>query len=132
MTVCTPEGYQLADSYVAELKRRVPSADLTLTDDPAAAVKNADVVYTDVWASMGQEQEADQRKKAFAAYQVNSDLMKHAPAECRFMHDLPARRGLEVTDDVLDGPRSIAFLQAENRMHLAKGLLVWLLARDKQ
>jgi ornithine carbamoyltransferase len=80
---------------------------------------------------MGQEAEADKRKKAFAAYQVNAALMKHAPAKCRFMHDLPARRGLEVTDDVIDGPQSIVFEQAENRMHLAKGLLVWLLAKDK-
>jgi ornithine carbamoyltransferase len=124
-------GYQLTDGYVSDQtpsSRSRPDAD----HDPATAVKNADVVYTDVWASMGQEKEADKRNQAFAGYQVNSGLMKHAPAECRFMHDLPARRGLEVTDDVLDGPRSIAFLQAENRMHLAKGLLVWLLSRGQR
>ncbi len=132
ITICAPRDYQLSDEFVAELRRRVPKADLTLTDDPAVAVKNADVVYTDVWASMGQESEADQRKQAFAAYQVNSKLMKLAPAECRFMHDLPARRGLEATDEVLDGPKSIVFQQAENRMHVAKGLLVWLLTRGKR
>jgi len=132
MTLCAPPGYELPADQVADLRRRFPKVDFTQMQDPVAAVKNADVVYTDVWASMGQEAEADARKKIFAPYQVNAELMKHAPAECRFMHDLPARRGLEVTDDVLDGPRSVAFLQAENRMHLAKGLLVWLLARDKR
>ena len=95
--------------------------------DPATAVANADVVYTDVWASMGQESEADRRNRIFFPYQVNTRLMAKAPSGCLFMHDLPARRGKEVTDDVIDGPSSIVFQQAENRMHLAKGLLVWLL-----
>ena len=84
-------------------------------------------MYTDVWASMGQEAESTKRQKAFADYCVNGDLMAKAPADCRFMHDLPAKRGLEVTDDVMDGKNSIVFQQAENRMHLAKGLFVWLL-----
>jgi ornithine carbamoyltransferase len=131
MTLCCPPGYELPDDYVRDLKKRFPKVVFDHSNDPVAAVKDADIVYTDVWASMGQEAEADKRKKAFAAYQVNSALMKHAPAACRFMHDLPARRGLEVTDDIIDGPQSVAFEQAENRMHLAKGLLVWLLARGQ-
>jgi ornithine carbamoyltransferase len=131
MTLAAPPGYELPDSYVKDLRKRFPKVEFEQNHDPVAAVKDADIIYTDVWASMGQEAEADKRKKAFANYQVNAALMKKAPKECRFMHDLPARRGLEVTDDVIDGPQSIAFEQAENRMHLAKGLLVWLLARDK-
>lgn len=127
LTVCAPTDYQLTDDFLTELNSRVPTADVTQTDVPADAVKNADVVYTDVWASMGQEAESDARKKAFAGFQVNESLMAQAPSDCRFMHDMPARRGLEVTDGVLDGPQSIAFIQAENRMHLAKGLFVWLL-----
>ena len=92
-----------------------------------AAVADADVVYTDVWASMGQEEEQAKRKVAFAEFQVNADLMKTAPAQAVFMHCLPAHRGEEVTDDVLDGPQSIAMIQAENRMHLQKGVLDRLL-----
>jgi len=104
-----------------------PNCDITQLTDPVAAVSTADVVYTDVWASMGQESEADRRSRIFFPYQVNARLMSKAPSGCLFMHDLPARRGKEVTDDVIDGPNSIVFQQAENRMHLAKGLLVWLL-----
>jgi ornithine carbamoyltransferase len=127
ITVCSPPGYQLAESFLSTLRKRVPQADVTMTDDPAAAVVDADIVYTDVWASMGQEAEAEARRRVFAPYQVNADLMAKAPRSARFMHDLPAKRGLEVTDEVMDGPQSIVFQQAENRMHLAKGLLVWLL-----
>jgi ornithine carbamoyltransferase len=127
VTFCSPHGYQLSDHVISELKERAPDADITLTNDPAEAVKHADIVYTDVWASMGQEAQADQRREIFAAYQVNAELMVRAPKSARFMHDLPAKRGLEVTDDVMDGEQSIVFQQAENRMHLAKGLLVWLL-----
>jgi ornithine carbamoyltransferase len=128
MTICAPSGYELEEDFLARIRARVPDADLRQTTDPREAVRDADVVYTDVWASMGQEAEASKRKKIFESYQVNGALMRLAPPTARFMHDLPARRGLEVTDDVIDGPQSIAFLQAENRMHLAKGLLAWLLA----
>jgi ornithine carbamoyltransferase len=93
--------------------------------DPLAAVSQADIVYTDVWASMGQESEQDKRKQVFAPYQVNAQLMAAAPKSARFMHCLPAKRNLEVTDEVLDGPQSIALQQAENRMHTAKALLLW-------
>jgi ornithine carbamoyltransferase len=130
MTLCSPRGYELPAAFVADLQKRIPGAELTLTNDPVRAVKNADVVYTDVWASMGQESQAEARQRVFASYQVNGALMAAAPKSARFMHDLPAKRGLEVTDDVMDGPQSIVFRQAENRMHVAKGLLVWLLGAD--
>jgi ornithine carbamoyltransferase len=127
MVVAAPPGFELAPAFLRKVKQRLPAAKITQTTDPAAAVNDADVIYTDVWASMGQEAEADRRRQIFAPYQVNAALLASAPAGCRFMHDMPARRGEEVTDDVLDGPQSIAFEQAENRMHVAKGLLVWLL-----
>jgi len=127
LTVCAPPEYALNEEFLNALRVRVSTADITTTHDPAAAVKTADVVYTDVWASMGQESEAAARNTVFAPYQVNGALMAQAPAGCKFMHDMPARRGLEVTDEVMDGPNSIVFQQAENRLHLAKGLLVWLL-----
>lgn len=124
--VATPPGFELSEEFLADVRSRFPKADISQTNDVRAAVKDANVVYTDVWASMGQESEAEDRARAFAAYQVNAELMAQAPADCRFMHDLPARRGLEVTDDVMDHENSIVFTQAENRMHLAKALLVWL------
>ncbi|MSR56762.1 MAG: ornithine carbamoyltransferase [Planctomycetaceae bacterium] len=124
--IAAPKGYELKPDYVASVKKHVPAAGLTQTDDPAAAVAHADIVYTDVWASMGQEAEQEKRKPIFTPYQVNAALMKRAPATARFMHCLPARRNMEVTDDVLDGPQSIAIPQAENRMHVAKGIMLWL------
>ena len=122
-----PKGYELKPDVVAEVLKKYPKAQIEQHNDPQAAVKDADVVYTDVWASMGQESEKDQRAKVFAPYQVNAALMGAAKRGAKFLHCLPARRGLEVTDEVIDGPDSLAFPQAENRMHLAKGLLVWLL-----
>jgi ornithine carbamoyltransferase len=130
LTVCTPPGYELAADVVQDVQQRFPQTQFAQENDPAAAVKTADLVYTDVWASMGQEGEADQRRQVFAPYQVNADLMAKAPASCKFMHDLPAHRGEEVTDEVIDGPTSVAFQQAENRMHLAKGLIAWLLRKQ--
>jgi ornithine carbamoyltransferase len=127
LTVCTPKGYDLKKDFLATLKNRFPDHKLKTSHDPKKAVSDAAVIYTDVWASMGQEGEADERNKVFAPFQVNGALMAAAPPDCRFMHCLPAKRGGEVTDDVIDGPHSLAFPQAENRMHLAKGLLVWLL-----
>ena len=94
---------------------------------PAEAVKKADAVYTDVWASMGQEAQAEQRKKLFQPYQVNSDLLKNASSDVMIMHDLPAHRGEEITDDVIDSDRSIVFDQAENRLHAQKGIMVFLM-----
>jgi len=126
VTICTPRGYELKEGFVKDLKQRYPKARLHTSHDPKKAVAGAAVVYTDVWASMGQEAEANERRRVFAPFQVNAALMASAPPDCRFMHCLPAKRGVEVTDEVIDGPHSLAFVQAENRMHLAKGLLVWL------
>lgn len=125
-----PEGYDFSEDYLAKTRNAFPDFDLQLIRDPKSAVERADVIYTDVWASMGQEMEAAQRQKDFAGHQVNSSLMKLAPAHARFMHCLPARRGMEVTDEVMDSPWSIAFDQAENRMHSAKGIILWLLDKS--
>ena len=127
VTISSPQGYELPDDKIEQIRSRFPDAKVKLVTDPREAVSSADVVYTDVWASMGQEAEKKKRAADFADYCVNEDLMACAPASCKFMHDLPARRGLEVTDGVMDGPASIVFQQAENRMHLAKGLIAWLL-----
>ena len=127
MTLACPLGYELPAELIADLRAKYPQTKFRQTSDLRTAVKSADVIYTDVWTSMGQEEEADERTRDFSGFQVNADLLSLAPARCRFMHDLPARRGLEVTDEVMDGKHSIVFQQAENRMHLAKGLLVWLL-----
>lgn len=127
LTICTPTDYALDAGFLGAVRNRTPNADIRESTDPATAVADAEIIYTDVWASMGQEAEADARKAVFAPYQVNAALMAKAPAGCKFMHDLPAHRGEEVTDDVIDGPVSLAFQQAENRMHLAKGLLAWLM-----
>ena len=98
-------------------------------NDPIKAVKNADVIYTDTWASMGQEKEAAERKKIFANFQVNEDLLSHANDECFFFHCLPAHRGDEVTDEVMDGPHSVVFDEAENRLHIQKAIMAKLMAK---
>jgi len=122
-----PEGYQFDDEFGKIIKKRNAKASVTIEPDPKVAVKKADVVYTDVWASMGQEKESAKRKKIFAPYQINADLLKAAPKSVKFMHCLPAKRGLEVTDDVMESPNSIVFDQAENRMHVARGVFAWLM-----
>ena len=131
-SLAVPTGFELPNDFLADLRSRFPDVDVLQTQNVAEAVSTADFIYTDVWASMGQEEEAGRRKQAFAAYQVNRELMRRAPATVRFMHDLPAKRGLEVTDDVMDGPQSIVYQQAENRMHLARGLIAWLLEKEKE
>jgi len=129
-TLAVPSGFEFPSSFLSDLKSRFPDSDINQTHHPLEAVATASVIYTDVWASMGQEEEAERRKQAFAKFQVNVSLTNAAPATAKFMHDLPAKRGLEVTDDVMDGEQSIVFLQAENRMHLARGLFAWLLSAD--
>jgi ornithine carbamoyltransferase len=128
IVVASPTGYQFSADELTRFKREAPQLDLITMDDPKAAVHDAVAVYTDVWVSMGQEAESAKRRKEFAAYQVNSDLMKHA-GEAYFMHCLPAHRGEEVTDEVIDGPRSVVVQQASNRLHVQKGILAWLLSR---
>lgn len=127
LTLAAPQGFEFTQEFTTLLTDRYPDHQVTACTEPFEAVRNADIVYTDVWASMGQEDDAERRKAAFSGFQVNAKLMAKAPDTALFMHDLPAKRGLEVTDDVMDGPQSLVFPQAENRMHLAKGLFVWLL-----
>lgn len=122
-----PKGYGFDASFQALYQANVKGVPLREEPDPKKAVAKADVIYTDVWASMGQEEEGPQRKKAFAAYQVNEALLAAAPKDVKVMHCLPAHRGEEITDAVLDGPASVAFPQAGNRMHAQKALLVWIL-----
>jgi len=119
-----PKKYRF-DKPFLELYQTHVRGQLEEVDDPIKAVSGADVIYTDVWASMGQESEAKERVKHFEAYQVNADLLKAAPTNVKVMHCLPAHRGEEITDDVLDGPQSVAFPQAGNRMHAQKSLLLW-------
>jgi ornithine carbamoyltransferase len=127
MAIASPQGYEFDDGFRARLAAEVPELDLLVTQDPAEAVDDATVVYTDVWTSMGQEAEEDERRKIFADYQVNARLMSSAAAGAYFMHCLPAHRGQEVTAEVIDAPTSVIVQQANNRMHVQKGLLVWLL-----
>ncbi len=128
-TVATPAGYEPNAGIVDQAVHLAgeTGAESTLTNDPIAAVKRADAVYTDVWASMGQESEAEERNKIFAPYQVNQELLAQAGPDALFMHCLPAKRGLEVTDDVMESAQSVAFDQAENRLHAQKALLLMLL-----
>lgn len=127
MIMATPPQYRFDEAFLEELRRDTPQLDLVVTDDPVEAVRDASAVYTDVWTSMGQEAETAERRRAFARYQVNAALMAHCQKGAVFMHCLPAHRGEEVTDEVIDGPQSVVVQQAANRMHLQKGLLAWLL-----
>jgi ornithine carbamoyltransferase len=125
--VASPPGYDFDEAFLARLKAKTPTGKFTFTRDPREAVRGAAAVYTDVWASMGQEKEAAQRRRDFADFQVNGKLMQAAGPAARFMHCLPAKRGEEVTDEVMDSPYSVVVEQAANRMHVQKGVLAWLL-----
>jgi ornithine carbamoyltransferase len=128
--VASPAGFELPASAISDAASVARfGATVTATTDVRAAVDGADAVYTDVWASMGQEDEADARARAFEAYQVNEALMDAAGPGALFMHCLPAHRGLEVTDAVIDSPASVVFDQAENRLHTQKALIALLMAR---
>jgi ornithine carbamoyltransferase len=130
--VATPEGYQPAGAVVAAAQKIAAGTggSVLVTHHPHQAVRDADAVYTDVWASMGQEEQAAQRARLFAPYQVNEKLMAGAGAHAVFMHCLPAHRGDEVSAGVIDSPRSIVYDQAENRLHIQKAILLWLLGDD--
>lgn len=127
LSLACPEGYG-PDDGVLKKAQADTSSYITVTDDPAAAVKEADVLYTDVWVSMGQEEEKQKRIRDFEGYQVNSSLLGHAKSDAIVMHCLPAYRGLEISQDVLESPASVVFDQAENRLHAQKSLLEHLLA----
>ena len=126
-----PAGYEFPAEFSARFAAQFPRVPLVVEPDPRKAVKGADVVYTDVWASMGQEHEADQRREVFAPYQVNEALLARARPDAIFLHCLPAHRGEEVTSDVLDGPHSQVIPQAANRIHFQMALLLWLLGAGK-
>jgi ornithine carbamoyltransferase len=127
--MATPQGYEPATQVVADAREiaRETGARIELGSNPEAAVRGADAIYTDVWASMGQEEEAAERTAIFAPFQVNEDLMHKAGEHAVFMHCLPAHRGSEVTDAVIDSPRAVVFDQGENRMHVQKAILLLLL-----
>ena len=125
--VATPDGFALPAAVVAGVERIARhGAELVQFTDPVAAVRGVDAVYTDVWTSMGREAEETDRNRVFAPYQVNDRLLAHAKPDACFLHCLPAHRGEEVTDAVIDGPASVVFEQAENRLHTEKALLVML------
>jgi ornithine carbamoyltransferase len=124
LRVACPPSYQPEPRVLAEAARR--GARLTMTTEPDDAVRGADVVYTDVWTSMGQEAEREQRQEAFARYQLNPSLLGFARSGALVMHCLPAHRGEEITDDVLDGPQSVVLDQAENRLHAQKAIILSL------
>lgn len=128
-TLVCPEGYEPEADVLAFAKREAGGR-VSVTHDLKAGLADADAVYTDVWVSMGQEAEQAKREKAFADYQVNSSVMALAGKDAVFMHCLPARRGSEVTDEVMDGPQSVVFDEAENRLHTQKAIMVTLMARD--
>jgi ornithine carbamoyltransferase len=125
--MATPTTYRFERDYCDRLRREVPELELLVTDDPVEAVRDAVAVYTDVWTSMGQEAEAERRRRDLRNFQVDVQLMSHTQKGAIFMHCLPARRGEEVTDEVIDGPQSVVVPQAANRMHVQKGILAWLL-----
>ena len=127
LTIGAPPKYQFAASFIHELNTAAGSHLISQTADPREAVADASIVYTDVWTSMGQEAETQQRRKDLADFQVSKSLMSAARAEAKFLHCLPARRGEEVTSDVIDSPISAIVQQANNRLHAQKGLVVWLL-----
>jgi ornithine carbamoyltransferase len=125
--LASPPGYELPDAVIEEASAGArDGASIRRFSDPRAAVSGADAIYTDVWTSMGEESEADERRVVFAPYQVNADLMGAAPSGALFMHCLPAHRGEEVTDEVIESPASVVFDQAENRLHTQKALLALL------
>ena len=125
--VASPTGFGLPDRVVEDVARIARAGgSLECVVDPVAAVTGADAVYTDVWTSMGQENETDKRLAVFAPYQVNGGLMSHAQPDALFMHCLPAHRGFEVTDEVIDSSASVVFDQAENRLHVQKALLAMI------
>jgi ornithine carbamoyltransferase len=125
--LAAPDGYGFDEPFLQNYRRLAPRGELVVNGRPEHAVDQADVIYTDVWTSMGQESEREERKRKFAPFQVNAALLAKAPPHARLMHCLPAVRGEEVSAEVIEGERSIVFQQAENRMHAQKALLAWLM-----
>ena len=128
ITIASPAGYEL-DAESIEKANQISADSVRQTNDPGAAVLDADVIYTDTWVSMGQEEQKQKRQTDFAGFQVNADLVKSAPAGAKIMHCLPAYRGFEITDEVAESPNSIMFDQAENRLHFQRALLKKLMSQ---
>jgi ornithine carbamoyltransferase len=128
-TIASPENYELSAEFLDALENNVRGKDAYIKQirDPEEAVKDADVIYTDTWISMGEEEEAETRRKDFEGFQVNSELISYAKKDVFVMHCLPAHRGEEITDEVIDGKHSIVYDQAENRLHVQKALLKLLI-----
>ncbi len=129
LSAATPKGYEPDGNITEKAKENaeISGSTIEITNNPIEAVNNADFIYTDVWASMHQEDELDERKNLFKPYQVNAELLSKAKKNCFIMHCLPAKRGIEITDEVLDGPQSVVYDQAENRLHVQKAILFLLL-----
>jgi ornithine carbamoyltransferase len=127
LRVACPSGYEPEKTFVTRLGQ---SGNGLMTNDPIAAVSGADAIYTDTWTSMGQEREAAIRQRDFKDFQVNATLLKHAKPDAAVMHCLPAHRGQEITDEVIDGPQSVVLEQAENRLHAQKAVMLWLMRPD--
>jgi ornithine carbamoyltransferase len=125
LIICCPSDY-LPDKSTIENAQKFQSSKIEIISDPAEAVRDADIIYADVWASMGQEAEAEARKKIFKPYQINNNLVSHAKKDVLLLHCLPAHRGEEITDEVIEGPNSVIFTEAENRMHVQKAIMVKL------
>lgn len=121
-----PQDYAMPENWIDLIVERYPQADIAQSSQPREALSGADFVYTDVWTSMGQEHEAATRRAAFTQFQLNSKLLAHASSKAHILHCMPARRGEEITDEVIDSSQSLVVEQAGNRMHAQKGLLVWL------
>ncbi len=129
LVICPPSGYEPNRDIMEEGKKLAnkTGGEISISHNPKEAVKDADVIYTDVWTSMGKEGEVSSRNKVFKEYQVNSELISRAKKDCIVMHCLPAHRGEEITDEVMDGKHSVVFDQAENRLHVQKAILTLLL-----
>lgn len=129
IAVASPKGYQCDAQIVSEAKEdaKASGSKVLITEDPVEAVKDADVIYTDTWVSMGQETEKESRIKLFMPYQVNNELFSKAKEDAIFLHCLPAYRGYEVTEDVIDGSQSVIFDEAENRLHVQKAIMALLM-----
>jgi ornithine carbamoyltransferase len=130
IAIAAPKGYECDPGIIEEARRdaKVSGANIILTEDPIAAARNADVIYTDTWVSMGQESEKEARLKLFMPYQVNKELFSVAREDAIFLHCLPAYRGYEVTEEIMDGPMSVVFDEAENRLHVQKAIMALLMS----
>jgi ornithine carbamoyltransferase len=127
--IASPPGYELENTLIDRIMIQCPNLDFTSTRDPQIAVESADIIYTDTWVSMGKEAEKAQRLPVFMPYQINKELLAAAPQTAIVMHCLPAYRGVEITAEVIDGPQSVVFQEAANRLHFQKGLLAVLMGK---